>query len=451
VEFVVREGPARLNELMSWGAEFDMAPDKKPMLALEGGHSERRVVHRSDASGKEILTSLLRKSRTLPSISLLNGHFVTDLITVPDMTGKNSGTKCIGARMIVEGSKEEVAVFSRFVFLATGGIGNVFKHTTNPPIATGDGFALAYRADARLKDLEFIQYHPTVFYDPLGCSSFLISEAVRGEGAVLRNQDGVAFMHLYDSRGNLAPRDIVSRSIIREIKKRGDKFVYLDCSSIPGPVFRNKFPNIYQAARSKGINLPEQMIPVIPAMHYLCGGILTGHTGRTSIGRLYAAGECACTGLHGSNRLASNSLLEALVFSHRSAVETCNIFPGAEIETTKAVKNIHLFKNRDYEFLKDVRDRIRKVMDNLGPLLSANKLNKAGEEIDALFGDKKLHYALRANGAWGWETRNMLETARLVISHSQKRSVNKGVFFNEDIETNGGIGIKYHETDINRS
>ena len=432
VEFVVKEAPGRLEELIRWGARFDRLPGQQLDLALEGGHTARRVVHKGDASGSEILATLLKAVSFLPNIRLLHNFFATELITVPDRQNDKESV-CIGARILFQERKEEIAVFSRFTFIATGGIGHLLRHSTNPPVATGDGIALALRANASIRDMELIQYHPTVFFDQRGTSSFLISEAVRGEGAVLRRRDGTLFMHQHDPRLELAPRDVVSRAIMVELNTSGEPFVYLDCSTIPTATFERKFPNIFQKMLSMGIHLPEEMIPVVPAMHYLCGGIETDHVGKTSIRHLYAAGECARTGLHGANRLASNSLLEALVFAHRAAIDGKNRFAGTEFMQKALMPQTATFENSDTELLLEAKSSLQLAMNQLGPRLSSHNLSLAHEAILNLLNNNKLQNAMSTNGTAGWELRNMLDIANLIVLQSQNRTKNTGVFFNADL------------------
>lgn len=307
VKMVITKGPKRLKELIEWGAKFDENSKGTLDLGKEGGHSENRVVHHKDQTGQEIQRAISKQVHQKENILVLDYHLAIDLIT--------ENNRCLGAYVLDEKTNEILTFQSDFTLLATGGIGHLYGHTTNPIIATGDGIAMAYRAKALIKEMEFIQFHPTALYDASTGTSFLISEAVRGFGAHLRTKNGHRFMPDYDLRGDLASRDIVSQCIDLEIKKSGDDCVYLDCSHLDMEAFIKHFPMIYKYCQSLGIDLSKDWIPVVPAQHYLCGGIVVDKTGRTSVENLFACGECSRTGLHGANRLASNSLLEALVYS----------------------------------------------------------------------------------------------------------------------------------------
>jgi L-aspartate oxidase len=309
VEMVITEGPKRLKELIEWGAKFDKNTEGTLDLGKEGGHSENRVVHHKDQTGQEIQRAILSQVHQKENITVLDYHLAIELIT--------ENNRCLGAYVLDQKTKEVLTFQSEFTLLATGGIGHLYGHTTNPVIATGDGIAMAYRAHAVIKEMEFIQFHPTALYDASTGTSFLISEAVRGFGAYLRTKKGHRFMPDYDSRGDLASRDIVSQSIDLELKKTGDECVYLDCTHLDLDGFKKHFPMIYERCKSVGIDIAKDWIPVVPAQHYLCGGIVVDKNGKTSVANLFACGECSRTGLHGANRLASNSLLEALVYSDK--------------------------------------------------------------------------------------------------------------------------------------
>jgi len=321
VELVIKEGPERVREIIAWGADFDREDSGSYHLGREGGHSEDRVLHHKDLTGWELEKTLLEVIHNQPNITVHTHHFVLDLITQHHqgriVTRHTSPITCFGAYLLDLTSGQIETVLANVTVLASGGAGQVYKSTTNPTIATGDGIAMVYRAKGQIANMEFVQFHPTSLYDPEASPSFLISEAVRGAGAELKTQSGEAFMLRYDSRGSLAPRDIVARAIDSEMKRRGEEFVYLDARHIPATELTNHFPSIYQTCATKGWDMTRDMIPVVPAAHYLCGGVEVDVIGRTTIDRLYACGECTCTGLHGANRLASNSLLEAMVYAHR--------------------------------------------------------------------------------------------------------------------------------------
>ena len=323
VRKVVSEGPDRVREIIEWGARFDRDQADSYDLGREGGHSANRILHYKDLTGWEIQRSLLEEATKHPSIEIREEFFAIDLLTPHHMgysvTRLTPDIACYGAYALNKDTGHIETIVARTTVIATGGGGQVYRNTTNPPIATGDGIAMFYRAKGHIEDMEFVQFHPTALFQHTGDSpSFLISEAVRGFGGILKTRNGEEFMHQYDRRGSLAPRDIVARAIDSEMKKAGADHVFLDCRHIDPEEFRSHFPTILNKCLETGIDPSTDMIPVVPACHYLCGGIRTDEWGRTNIRQLYACGECTSTGLHGANRLASNSLLEALVFAHRA-------------------------------------------------------------------------------------------------------------------------------------
>ena len=327
VEIVVREGVDRIRELIDMGAMFDKDKKGEYDLGREGGHSEDRILHHKDITGFEMERTLLAAVEQCSNIKLINHCFVVDIITQHHLgflvTKSTPDIECYGVYVINHQTNKIEKILARQTLLATGGNGQTYRTTTNPAIATGDGVAMVYRAKGRIENMEFIQFHPTALYEPgVSGQAFLITEAVRGEGAILRNKHGEAFMERYDARKDLAPRDIVARAIDNEMKINGTEHVFLDCRHINHEKFLHHFPNIYERCLAAGIDLFKQLIPVAPAAHYSCGGIKTDEWGKTSIHNLYACGECASTGLHGANRLASNSLLEAMVFAHRCYLDS---------------------------------------------------------------------------------------------------------------------------------
>src|SRR5215217_5025707 len=327
VEIVVKEGVDRINEIIEWGAHFDKDKEGDYALGKEGGHSEFRILHHKDVTGKEMERTLLAAIKSKPNINLISHCFVVDIITQHHLgflvTKATPDIECYGVYVLNMQTNKIGKITSKITLLATGGNGQAYRTTTNPSIATGDGVAMVYRAKGRIENMEFIQFHPTALYEAgKRGQAFLITEAVRGDGGILRNINGEAFMPRYDERKDLAPRDIVARAIDNEMKITGTENVYLDCRHMDIDKFKEHFPNIYEKCLSIGIDVSKNMIPVAPAAHYSCGGIKTDEWGHTSIRNLFACGECASTGIHGANRLASNSLLEAMVFAHRCYKDT---------------------------------------------------------------------------------------------------------------------------------
>lgn len=416
VEMVVSQAPARLEELMNWGASFDKNNNGELELGLEGGHSQARIVHHRDLTGLEMETTLLKKVAALPNISIQDHYFVTDLLTIEE----KEQTKCIGVEAIDKDRKRFIAIEARIIFLATGGSGMIFRNTTNPSVATADGVAIANRAGAAIKDMDFIQFHPTALYEPDKHPLFLISEAVRGFGAYIVNKSGQRFLFKYDSRGELATRDIVSSAIEKELKESGEESVFLDCRHLYSKDFEQHFPTIVSYCNSVGINPENDLIPVVPAAHYQCGGIEVDSNARTSIKNLYASGECAYTGLHGANRLASNSLLEALVYSHQ-----------AFEKVVKEIDNVQLTGLENFEFgtekIEDNSVSIERKLLRLNELMGyeviqgtdrtfkesvLRKLLKLKEEIEE---EEKSSVPL-------YELKNMAGVAILILEESIFRS-----------------------------
>ncbi|HSD08763.1 L-aspartate oxidase [Flavobacterium sp.] len=422
VKMVVTEGPKRLKELIEWGAQFDTNAKGTFDLGKEGGHSENRVVHHKDQTGHEIQRAILAQVMQKENITVLDHHFALELIT--------QDNRCVGAYALDEKTNEILTYQSDFTLLATGGIGHLYGHTTNPIIATGDGIAMAYRANAVIKDMEFIQFHPTALNDNSSDSKFLISEAVRGFGARLRTKKGDFFMQNYDSRGDLASRDIVSQSIDLELKKSGDECVYLDCTHLDMIAFKNHFPMIYKHCKDLGIDLEKDWIPVVPAQHYLCGGIVVDRNGKTSVENLFACGECSRTGLHGANRLASNSLLEALVYSDKIYHYLADN-PFVASEKTSTVPNwpIQSKTKTSTEYIATTKAKLQLLMrQNAGIVRFDSDLSKAKEtlknmqiEINEIIQNHLVSTEL-------YELNNMIDIGYLIVQQSIERNGNAGGF-----------------------
>ncbi len=422
VELVVNNGPVAVYELIEWGARFDKSADGMLDLGLEGGHSCNRVVHHKDHTGLEIANTVLRKTKSISNIEILDFHFATDLIV--------ENNKCVGIELIDQKRQFLFSIYADAVVLASGGIGQLYGHTTNPEVATGDGIAMALRANAKTRDMEFIQFHPTAFFKENSSETFLISEALRGFGAFLRTENGNRFMFEYDRRGELASRDIISRSIMREIEKRDENCVYLDCTHLDQTELLKHFPTIYAYCLEQDIDLSSQWIPVLPAQHYLCGGIEVSKNGETSVENLFAAGECSYTGLHGANRLASNSLLEAVVYANQifnflstQAIENDN-FESSEI---KPIIHNNNLSSIDQNTLKKILGELQLLMrTKVGIERNDSNLYLAKAKIQKWQRELEL---LKSRSIGYFELKNMLAIGLIIIQDSLQRSENKGAFY----------------------
>src|SRR5437899_7105500 len=383
VRTIVMEGPKRVAELVELGLHFDdreIGGHREPDLGREGGHSKRRVLHVQDVTGLEVAKTLLRERARAPQVELLENHMALDLITAGKL-GFATEDRCLGVYVLDERSGEVETIRTDRLVLATGGCGKVYLYTTNPDIATGDGVAMAWRAGAVIANMEFVQFHPTCLFHPLA-KSFLISEAVRGEGGILRNNRGEDFMKRYDPRGSLAPRDIVARAIDAEIKRSGAKCVFLDVTHKPPEFIRERFPHIYQTCLRFGIDISKQPIPVVPAAHYQCGGIKTDVNGATSLPGLHAIGEVACTGMHGANRLASNSLLEGLVVAHRAAAAAAQGRPAKQKIPLREWQSGNVQNVDELVVIYHNWDEIRRLMwDYVGIVRTDKRLQRASARL----------------------------------------------------------------------
>jgi L-aspartate oxidase len=434
VDFVVREAPPRIQELIEWGVNFTKSETNSNIydLGREGGHNRRRVLHAKDLTGREIERALNEKVSHLKNVNIYENHIGIDLIIKKE--GSDKIGRCLGA-YVLDINKSEIHTYrAKYTILCTGGAGKVYLITTNPDIATGDGLAMAYRAGAQIANMEFIQFHPTCLYHP-DAKAFLISEAVRGEGGILKLKNGSTFMEKYHPMKSLAPRDIVAKAIDTEIKQSGDEYVLLDITHRDRDFLINRFPNIYNKCLEYGIDITSQPIPIAPAAHYICGGVLVDLYGKTSIANLFACGEVSCTGLHGANRLASNSLLEAVVYSHRVYTEISRninkikhsdafIAPWDPSGTTESDDSVVVTHNWD---------EIRRCMWNyVGIVRSDKRLARAARRIDLI--QKEIHEYY-----WHFkvtkdlvELRNITTVAKLIVRSAFLRKESRGLHYNID-------------------
>ena len=438
VDMVVKDGPERIKELINLGVHFTGTVKSGNMeldLAREGGHSKRRIVHAEDLTGREVEAALIRAAEADPNIAIHENHIAVDLITHSKFVGKTEEDRVWGAYVLDKKTNKVKTFLAQNTILATGGAGKVYRYTSNPDVSTGDGIAGAYRAGAEIANMEFIQFHPTCLYHPKA-KNFLISETLRGEGAVLRRSDMTPFMKAHHPLAELAPRDIVARAIDIELKTRGDDYVLLDISHKPAEFIKERFPNIHKKCLEFGFDITKEPIPVVPAAHYVCGGINTDIDGRSSLKGLYAIGETACTGLHGANRLASNSLLEALVFARRAALNAketlkkdhAGIFPSIpQWQTGGAVRS------DEAVVISQNWDEIRRFMWNYVGIVRTNKrLERAKRRIDLLAGEINEYY-------WDFmitsdllEMRNIATVAELIILSAISRKESRGLHYNAD-------------------
>lgn len=438
VRFVIAEAPERVKELVEWGTRFDRNKEGEYDLGKEGGHSENRILHHKDNTGWEIERALIEQVHQHPNIEILDHHFAVEIITEHHL-GKyiNSSTPditCFGVYALNVKTGSTDVILARTTLMAAGGAGNVYASTTNPRIATGDGVAMVYRAKGRVKDMEFIQFHPTALYQPGVQSAFLITEAMRGDGAILRTKQGLDFMPKYDDRGSLAPRDIVARAIDNELKVSGEDCVYLDCTSIGEERLLKHFPNIMTKCRRLGIDPVKDFIPVVPACHYMCGGVEVDEQGRSSIKNLMAAGECARTGLHGGNRLASNSLIEALVFSERASSEAIKIF--AEIPIVKGIPEWDIKGTADPEEMVLITQNLRElqaIMSNYVGIVRSNiRLQRAQDRLQILHRETESMYRRTTLSPALCELRNLILVGYLIIKAARLRKESRGLHYSID-------------------
>lgn len=438
VEIVVKEGPQRVNEMIDWGTRFDKDASGAYMRGKEGGHSEFRILHHKDITGFEIERALVEEVKQYPNIEIHNHWFVVDILTQHHLgfliTKSTPDIECYGVYALNLNTGNIEKILAKITVMASGGTGQAYRTTTNPKIATGDGIAMAYRAKGRIENMEFIQFHPTALYEAGVSPSFLITEAVRGDGGILRNKDGEAFMERYDTRKDLAPRDIVARAIDSEMKRTGTEHVYLDCRHMNHEKFTNHFPNIYEKCLSIGIDVFEQLIPVAPAAHYCCGGIKTNEIGCSSITNLYACGECSSTGLHGANRLASNSLLEALVFAHRCAIDAAEKIDMLDFKHAIPDWNASgTTEPREMILITQSLKELQQVMsDYVGIVRNDRRIARAMRRLDLLHLETEDLYKTTTLSPQLLELRNVITIGFLIVKGAQFRKESRGLHFNTD-------------------
>lgn len=447
VRMVVTDSTERIRELIDWGAQFDKTHTGEYALGREGGHSENRVLHHKDSTGNEIERALHEKVRLHKNIEIWENCFSIDILTQhhlgENVTRHRPDIECYGAYILREDKKTITTVLSKVTLLATGGVGNAYATTTNPRVATGDGISMVYRAKGRVADMEFIQFHPTALFHPGESPSFLITEALRGAGAVLKDLHGKEFMQKYDKRKSLAPRDIVARAIDKEMKLSGDEHVMLDCRHLNPNKLIEEFPGIFAKCLSIGIDIRKDMIPVVPAAHYLCGGIVTNPEGQTVIRHLYASGECARTGLHGANRLASNSLLEAAVFSHRAAqdaiarissISFCDKVPDWDAEGTVL--------NEEMVLITQSLKEVQQIMSSyVGIVRSDLRLKRALDRLKIIHHETEELYEKSVITQEICELRNLINVAYLIIKQAMERKESIGLHYTLDYPEGNGCNF----------
>ena len=433
VEMVVRDGPDRIRELMDLGAQFSRREEDLALdLTREGGHSARRVVHAGDITGEEVQRVLVTAAAASPNIEIIENHMAVDLVETSKFGGAN---RVVGAYVLDETTGDVHTYLARATVLATGGAGKVYLYTSNPDVATGDGVAMAYRAGAQISNMEFFQFHPTCLYHPQA-KSFLISEALRGEGGILRLASGEAFMEQHHEMKDLAPRDVVARAIDFEMKRRGDECVYLDMTNEPAAFIKERFPNIHARCLDFGIDMTSMPIPVVPAAHYLCGGVTVDERGSTTLAGLWAVGEVTCTGLHGANRLASNSLLEGLVYGHRTAIAAHSEAQSAPATSLLEVPDWDVGEavpSDEAVVVTQNWDEIRRFMWNyVGIVRTDRRLRRASRRIGMLQEEIREYYWAHLVNRDMLELRNIADVAELIIRCASARKESRGLHYNLD-------------------
>ncbi len=434
VQMVVESGPHLIQELIQLGVDFTRSKGDSSTqpyhLTREGGHSARRVIHADDLTGREVLRALTQAVASNPNIQVFENTFAVDLLTTDKYHPRFDSNICLGAYVLKRESREIFQIRSRTTYLCTGGHGKVYLYTSNPDVATGDGLAMGWRAGCKVANLEFMQFHPTCLYSSKA-KTFLISEAVRGEGATLKNAEGQPFMHKYHPLESLAPRDIVARAIDAEIKQSSTPYVFLDARPIGEAKIKTHFPNIYSFCLEQGIDMTKEMLPVVPAAHYSCGGLAVDAWGQTTVSQLYAIGEVACTGLHGANRLASNSLLEALVFAERAFQRVQESQKEEELNVEVPDWNSSsVLENDELVVLTHTWDEIRRIMWNyVGIVRSEKRLQRAFDKISAIRSELQNYYWYHHIDTSLLEVRNLADVAFLTIRCAMKRKESRGIHY----------------------
>lgn len=438
VEQVVRRAPSQIEELIRWGVNFDRRDDGSFDLHREGGHSEFRILHHADNTGFEIQESLIEQVRACPAITVFENHFAIEIITQHHLgkivTRRTPDITCYGAYILDCVAGRVDTFLARATIMATGGVGAVYMTTTNPLVATGDGIAMVYRAKGTVRDMEFIQFHPTALYHPGDRPSFLITEAMRGYGAVLRNINGEEFMHKYDPRLSLAPRDIVARAIDTEMKQSGSDHVYLDVTHKDAEETRRHFPNIYAKCLSLGIDITKDYIPVAPAAHYLCGGIAVDTNGESSIRHLYAVGECSCTGLHGGNRLASNSLIEAVVYADAAARHAAEAIKHIDYRTdVPEWDDKGTSHPEEMVLITQSTKEVNQIMSTYVGIVRSNlRLDRAWNRLDILYEETEQLFKCSKASRQICELRNIINVGYLIMRQAKERHESRGLHFSLD-------------------
>ncbi len=437
VRMVVKRAPSAIKSLMDWGIKFDKTSDGELDLAKEGGHSEHRILHHKDNTGFEIQRALTERVKTHPNIDVLEYHFAIDIITQhhlgQEIKRKTGGVECYGVYALNLKTDKVHTIIAETTFIATGGVGNIYQTTTNPTIATGDGIAMVYRAKGLIESMEFVQFHPTALYNLLERPSFLITEALRGAGAVLKNHKGETFMDKYDERGSLAPRDIVARAIDSEMKIEGENFIFLDGTKISDKVWQDHFPNILKKCESLAINVKKDYIPIVPAAHYLVGGIKVNKTACTTIKYLFAAGEVTSTGLHGANRLASNSLIEALVYAEIAAESTINISNNTYNKNIPEWNYKGVNEHEEMILITQNHKELMQIMSNyVGIVRSDLRLKRALRRLEIIYEETENLYRRSVVSKEICELRNAINISYLTIKMAKERQKSIGLHYNLD-------------------